>query len=298
MHDRVLLFDRKLRLFSKEMYGKLYKKTGRGKERFCDMEKIRAFYTKDLRNLQLVSTSKGNQRKWIFPEENLWIKEQFQYQERLWKDYLVEIIASTIAKQMNTYNIWVIQQKHCLIYDGDIKRHGVYSKDFGNGNNFISFHRILNDKGILFPDYQKPIEAKWDFTLDILSALIGKDAVDYLVIMTIIDYLVGNEDRHINNFGIMSDFIAAPLFDFGLGLFEHDRRYENCSFQECLQLMECKPFDADNQKVIDFLDSRYDFHRYLPEKLDLSDCEIPTSKAGSYLRNRCRKLGIDLEGVE
>ena len=52
---------------------------------------------------------------------------------------------------------------------------------------------------------------------------------DYLIVMAIIDFLIGNEDRHLNNFGVLTDdstYRLLPLFDFGLGLFEHDRRYE------------------------------------------------------------------------
>jgi len=33
------------------------------------------------------------------------------------------------------------------------------------------------------------------------------------------------------------------LFDFGLGLFEHDRRYYRCEIlDDAIEKMECKPF--------------------------------------------------------
>ena len=263
---------------------------------------VTEFHTNDMENLQLVSTSKGNQRKWLYrgSKKEFWIKEQFYYQNKLWKDYLVEIIASKIASQMDLHGISVIVQKECKIIDDDSGEItcGVYSENFSKNNHFISFSRIIQNKGLEFPAYHKPIIEKWDFVLKVISDVTGYNYSDYLTVMTLLDYLVGNEDRHLNNFGIMSNLMPAPLFDFGLGLFEHDRKYETISFQECLKKMECKPFHKNNQKTIDFLKTRLDIGDFVPEILDLTGVKIPSAKAGSYLRNRCRNLHITLKGVE
>ena len=116
--------------------------------------------------------------------------------------------------------------------------------------------------------------------------------------MSILDFLVGNEDRHLNNFGVLfngKDYKLAPLFDFGLGLFEHDRRYESEPFRECLQLMESKPFHRNNEEVINFIRANYGVDKYLPKKFDLRKCEFPSLKAESYLLNRCKILNVELE---
>lgn len=260
-------------------------------------DSVRTFHTRDLVSLQLGSTSKGNQRKWYYRPESLWVKEQFYYQDKYWKDYLVELIASKIAAQMNLHGIKVVEQFECKIVDDQTKEvtSGVSSKDFRNNNEFVSFYRVLQNLGEQFP-HRASIAEKWKFTLEILDGVTGVDCTDYLIVMVLLDYLVGNEDRHLNNFGVMSDNSVPPLFDFGLGMFEHDLIYEELHFGECIKKMECKPFHRSGRKVIDFLKKRIDTREYLPEVLNLNGVQFPSVKAREYLRTCCFVLGIDLRG--
>jgi hypothetical protein len=264
---------------------------------------IVSFKEKNLISLQTASTSKGNQQKWFDENGDYYIKAQFWYQGKYWRDDLVEIIGSAIGEQMILKNkqVSVLNQKPCNIELMTKSLHGVYSKNFcREGERFFPFQRILFMNGLEFP-YTASIAEKWNFVLDTVQRLCHVDYTDYLIVMTIIDFLVGNEDRHLNNFGLLTDDIScrlAPLFDFGLGLFEHDRRYEGTSFRECVKMMECKPFYRDNCKVIDYINSRYPLEDYLPAQLDLGGYEFPSAKATSYLLNRGRYLGVDIKGVE
>ncbi|RKI43147.1 hypothetical protein D7V86_01380 [bacterium D16-51] len=263
-------------------------------------EEIPVFYSKNMMELQLISSSKGNQRKWYEQEKGLYVKEQFFYQGRYWKDYLVEIISSEIGKQLPFKCAKVLQQQLCKIVDLAGTHYGVYSYDFAPGLSYVSFKRIIDARNSYF-DVRADIATKWDFVLESVHNFCELDYTDYLITMTLLDYLIGNEDRHINNFGVLqgdAGFLIPPLFDFGLGMFEHDLKYEHVPFRECLQMMYSKPFHADNQKVVDFIAKRYNLDDYLPKYLDLTGVEIPSPKAGSYLRNRCMKLGIGLKGVE
>lgn len=265
-----------------------------------DFSVPRVFNSVDMISLQLGSTSKGNQRKWYYQPERLYVKQQFYYAGQYWKDYLVEIIAYKIAQQINLHGVRVIPQYECIIKDYNLSTHGVYSPDFtANGERFISFNRILVGLNFDFPVYGG-IGEKWDFTLDMFAKL-GLDYTNYLIVMSLLDYLVGNEDRHFNNFGCLQTdrgFTQAPLFDFGLGLFEHDPRYEHEPFRDCLRSMQSQPFSRDNQEVIDYLSGRYDLKQFLPFTIDLTGVKVPSLKAGSYLHNRCMQLGIELKGVE
>ena len=262
---------------------------------------MRVFDTGRLIPLSSMSTSKGNQRKWYEPEKKLYIKEQFWYQGKYWRDDLVECIAAGIAEQMNTGSVVVIKQKPCMICENGIYRHGVYSADFTSGDKrFVSLYRLLAINRMEY-EMTNSVEANWYFVRNFLNRFLETDITEYLLVMSLLDYLLGNEDRHLNNLGLLESnhlFIQAPLFDFGLGLFEHDRRYEGESFRKCLQLMQCKPFASDNQELMNFLVKEYDINQYIPPKLDLSEYEIPSPKAGSYLRNRCLQLGIKLKGVD
>ena len=80
---------------------------------------LQYFNTEILQSLQLNSTSKGNQSKWYDLKEKLFIKKQFEYQDKFWRDDLVEIIASEIAKQMpiEWSNITVVEQKPCILQE-------------------------------------------------------------------------------------------------------------------------------------------------------------------------------------
>lgn len=265
------------------------------------MQEKRILDIRELTSLQSVSTSKGNQRKWYDPGQRLYVKGQFFYQGKYWRDDLVEILAAAIAEQLPMRDAQVAWQHPCEIWDGKIRICGVCSKDFTReGERFVSFRRLLDLTG---QDYEMTdsVEDNWNRVHSVLDSFVETDITEYLIVMSLLDYLVGNEDRHLNNFGLLSDgrkFRQAPLFDFGLGLFEHDRRYEGESFRGCLALMQCMPFADDNQRVVDFLMKNSMLQDYLPKALDLTEYEVPSPKAGSYLRNRCRNLGIDLKGVE
>lgn len=84
------------------------------------------FHTAELIELQLLSTSKGNQRKWYDARRHLYIKEQFRYQGKNWRDDLVEVIAGTIASQMNTKTVRVVDQHLCRIEDFGALTYGVF----------------------------------------------------------------------------------------------------------------------------------------------------------------------------
>lgn len=49
--------------------------------------------------LSLEGSSKGNQRKWL-TRDDCYVKEQFFYQNKYWRDDLVEIIASELCLQL------------------------------------------------------------------------------------------------------------------------------------------------------------------------------------------------------
>lgn len=261
------------------------------------------FYESDIISLQTASTSKGNQPKWYHKDSDLYIKAQFYYQNKYWRDDLVEIIASVIGSQLNLSdkNVSVLDQYPCTIELAGQSMYGVYSKNFcKKEERYLSFQRIMDLNELDYP-FTASIGAKWDFVIDNIKQICQLDYSDYLIVMSIIDFLVGNEDRHLNNFGLLTDensYKLVPLFDFGLGLFEHDRRYEGLPLRECIKKMECKPFHHNPSKVIDYIKCRYPLENYLPSKISFRDCIFPSAKATSYLLNRCRYLGIEAEGVD
>lgn len=265
-------------------------------------EELKIFNASDLLSLQCGNTSKGNQMKWYDSKNDFYIKAQFYFQDKFWRDDLVECAAAQLGKQfcLADKRVQILEQSSCKIDLGYNTIYGVCSKNFCNpGEVFVPFSRILNTKKRQFP-YSGSIETKWAFVLDTLNNLTKSDCSDYLLVMSLLDFLIGNEDRHLSNFGVIycdGKFRISPLFDFGLGLFEHDRKYENLPLKQCISKMECKPFARYNEDLITFISDEYAIKEYLPEKFDLTGIELPSLKASSYILNRAKMLNVEVIGV-
>ena len=60
--------------------------------------------------------------------------------------------------------------------------------------------------------------------------------------LAILDCLVGNCDRHTRNFGVFfnsskGEFSIAPVFDSGMGLFEHDYYRDKYSEEYLIKML-------------------------------------------------------------
>lgn len=93
----------------------------------------------------------------------------------------------------------------------------------------------------------------FESVIDIVKSECNLDITNYLIVMCVLDYVLLNEDRHLNNFGVVSGitgFRQAALFDFGLGLFEHDRRYNGKNYELAYQRTAGKPFHSDMFSIL------------------------------------------------
>lgn len=150
-----------------------------------------------------------------------------------------EVIATNIAKVLGIPHI-----QYWLMWDGDTP----YSvcEDFVTvDTELVSAWRIVNTKkksnsDSYYRHYVKCCEEK------------GLDVVDSLNKMIVLDYIIGNEDRHMNNFGIVRDantlewIGAADIYDSGTAL-----GYDKLSNQiRSGRDVVCKPFKEDHDKQI------------------------------------------------
>lgn len=213
--------------------------------RFIDLE------SSSIKELSVGSTSKGNQPKYYDYSTNEYIKEQFYCQDTYWKDYMVEVLSSVLSKQLHT-NVQIVQQEAVSLSNGKM---GCISKDFSKDDyEWIPLSRTKcydecrRERGKSFKVFS---------TIKNYFDIKGLNIVEYLTVMIVMDFLLGNEDRHYGNFGFLKDrkgdISVAPLFDFGLGLFEHDTMYSNISLLNATQMMDGKPFDKDLQNPVDML---------------------------------------------
>lgn len=85
---------------------------------------------------------------------------------------------------------------------------------------------------------------------------LGVDVVPALDRMIVLDYIIGNEDRHFNNFGLIrnADTLewigAAPIFDSGTSLW-----YDRSAEQMFLSDISCKPFKKHHGEQIRLVSS-------------------------------------------
>lgn len=199
------------------------------------------------------------------------------------------------------------QHSVILLLDDGRQLNCVISKDFNfdaPDSVYISFSRILRVAEIEYPSTAF-IGRQFDFIIDVLRQYASLNFEQYLVSMILLDVLTGNEDRHLNNFGILkrdSSFHFAPLFDFGLGLFEHDRRYDR--YKDCtdgalvdaIAHMECKPFNTNLISNLKWLLRNYNDFVYgvLPRKFVVSHTDFPSKLAEQYFQEVCRQLGVGI----
>lgn len=215
----------------------------------------------DIIALTLESTSKGNQRKFYNKRTHEYIKEAFYYQGRYWKDSYVEHLAWELASMTDTLGVSIVKQD--VVYlrgkaEYENTRLGCVSRDFlfyaDRECEWMSCQRVL--KNIPGRDLGKSFKV-YTTLKDQFREECNVDITNYLVVMIVFDYLLGNEDRHYNNFGILRymdmTFGIAPLFDFGLGLFEHDVKYSGKTLNEAVRLIEAKPFSTDLRKPVQML---------------------------------------------
>lgn len=249
----------------------------------------------ELEELNCSSSSKGNQRKWYDRENNRYVKEQLDYQGIKWDDWKVECIPQEIISSMGT-GIKVVQQYPVQLSCGTF---GVCSYSFIDkeaGEGFISFQRILEKMNSTFNERLFPID-RFKFVIDVMERYCGLDCTEYLIVMTLLDYIVLNEDRHLNNFGVIkckNSYRLAPLFDFGIGMFEGSLKYKGKTYEQALLRVDGKPFATDLYSILVALNrdkqTRDILQRVLPHSIDVQKKWIPNTLAEQHLEQVQQKL--------
>ena len=144
-------------------------------------------------------------------------------------------------------------------------------------------------------DYTDRID-QLKFAINRIESKTDVDCGRYFYEMLLLDYLVCNEDRHLCNFGVLQTedgITVAPLFDFGLGLFEHDNVYFGKTSKEAEKIALRKPF-GNQLPLIDWLEREYNFKR--PTTVNLNDFVFPSKLAKEWLYYTLAHLEIKVKG--
>lgn len=117
-----------------------------------------------------------------------------------------EVVAHHIADSMHVYSV-----RYDLLWEGS-EPYSICEDFVSSDQDFISMYHILHTG--------KKDSSVYLQTVNCCDA-IGIDIVPFLDRMIVLDYIIANGDRHLNNFGLIRDAVSlewispAPIFDSG-----------------------------------------------------------------------------------
>lgn len=247
---------------------------------------------------------KGNQDKWYYEKENLVVKAALFDGFIRWEDWKVEVLAGEIMPQ---FHICVLEQKACMIDDGlGNIIYGSYSKDFrSERERYYTFGRLLQDRDLTerFTSLSAPDKIKTG--VEVLSEHIGEaQASRFIEDMCLADYILGNVDRHYDNFGLLVcrgmdgklvERRPVPLYDFGMGLFQSQREGLGDDLDTARKTMLSSPFTIDLQGAYAFYRDRWRSHCE-GMSIDLAGLDFPKGLGKQYIQYTLASLGVRTEG--
>lgn len=221
-------------------------------------------------SLALSGASKGDALKWYQPEQNCYIKANRIDHGREYQDSIAEVIAARVGALLH---IDVVPYTLCRIRLDDGKSIlGTLSPNFCHeGETYLSFETMVESMDTPV-QWAASAKENYELVIGLFSKLTDLDARRYLDTMLLFDYLICNEDRHLNNFGILlgdatGAFRFPPLFDNGYAL--GFMQAEHKPVEQYLYSCKAKPFSTSFSKQLHLV-SR------LPEGITLPDT-IPES---------------------
>ena len=195
-------------------------------------------------------TSEGTQKK--YKKDGYWYKLDSQGKEGLC-EYLTSKLLTFSSLEENEY----------IIYEQGLINgfNGCRSKDFlHKDEELITLYRLYyNEYG---QDLAKVLakfetmEKRIEYTLDFVRKSTGYDIYDYLKKTFMLDMIILNEDRHVNNLALLSyddGFKSAPIFDNGKSLLTANFSYnKNFSIAENVKRVTARPFSGSHQAMYDY----------------------------------------------
>ena len=178
------------------------------------------------------TSSKGNQEKWL--DNALWYKaDQFGYEA------LSEVVTSKILEHSNVERetpFTFVRYNMEKVRIHGVERTACVSKNFlKNGASIITLSTLLSKE--LSVPLKNKLESlnsnkkRLQFLVDATKEYTGLSEFDkYLTLLFEIDFLILNDDRHLNNIAVIEEkgkFSYCPIFDSGAGLLSNMQFYRS-----------------------------------------------------------------------
>lgn len=213
-------------------------------------------------------TSDGAQDKYF--KNGIWYKP-----DKLGTEGYNEYFASEILKCTNLDKSKYVEYQEIIINGVP----GCQSPSFLKGQEeYVSLYRLYKNvtgRDIATVFARMDLDDETEFLVDFVKKETGVDIKQMLGELFFIDGITLNDDRHLNNIGLIFDgteFRPAPIFDNGKSFFCGNKQYDNMkSIQENIKYVKSKPFTATNKLV----------QHYFPV-----DIKINTSKLQKFLASQ------------
>jgi hypothetical protein len=247
---------------------------------------------------------KGNQEKWYYDKERLVVKAALFDGFIRWEDWKVEVLVSRLLPQ---FQIDVVEQQACRIDDGfGHLIYGCYSGDFRRPRErYFTFGRLFQERGLTDQFTGLSAVDKIQTAIRILSGYLGEQAAArFIEDMCLGDYILGNVDRHYDNFGILirrdADNVVmeqrpAPFYDFGMGLFQNQKEGLGDDLEDAMESMLSSPFTIDLQGAYDYYREAWRL-RCRGMRIKLTGLDFPKGPGKRYMLHCLSSLGIETEG--
>lgn len=205
------------------------------------------------------SCSKGNQPK--FEQNGYWYKQDY-----LGYEGASEYVVSEILKHSNISNF--VSYEIVPVEFNNIVSNGCKSKNFLPPlTNIMTVEDIIrlshNKTGTKFLD-NKSTKERIETIVDLVEEYTGLNHFgEYLTTILELDYLVLNEDRHLNNIAILVSndrkFDYCPIFDNGAAFLSDTHiDYPLDTPIRChLNKVKAKPFSTDFSRQVEIAESLY-----------------------------------------
>lgn len=214
----------------------------------------------------------GYHIKGISLDRKRFIKCQAILQGTVMDDWAVELIAMDLCRQLS---IPYMEQHKCQIVFDNKVYWGICSENMqADGCEFIPLTRLIQNIGYTeegFEYFNAINKIKWCADkLSLAGSIEYSKTLKYMIDMVLIDCLVGNSDRKLDNIGLIynmnkGEYEIAPVFNCGLGLFEHDEyRDTYLSYESAILTVSILPYDETPFDLLSILNEEFDLTGVYP----------------------------------
>ena len=149
--------------------------------------------------------------------------------------------------------------------------HGCRSEDFikDTGRELVTLYRLYkNETGLDLAQKLAGFDEMSDrieHVLNFVKNTCGIDITDYLSKIFTLDYIILNEDRHVNNLALLYDddrFYPAPIFDNGFSLLTANQSINRkAPINENVRRVVARPFSGSFEKTYEYFGSGFVFDK-------------------------------------